>query len=119
ASAALSGEVISQYKWVQLVSSVGIFLLPPLLLTGLFVEHPRKFLKLDRYPSIPSIAMVIMMLFFFVPVLNVLITWNEGLQLPDALGPVERIIRQMEDDAAELTRMFLHTDTVWELIFNL
>ena len=114
----LSSAAINQYKLIQLITSVGIFILPPLILAGLFAEQTGKLLKVDRLPRLNTFILSFLILFFSLPLLNLVIEWNASLVLPDSLQALEVFIQQMEKDAEGLTKMFLHAENGWGLLVN-
>ncbi|REK00733.1 MAG: CPBP family intramembrane metalloprotease [Bacteroidetes bacterium] len=110
---------ISVLKLIQTVSSVGTFIIPPIILAYLFYPSIPEYLQLDVQPDNRSSFLVVILLFMAVPLINFLVELNSAMHLPDVLKPIEDWMRSSEDRAAELTKAFLVMHTWQEMAFNL
>jgi membrane protease YdiL (CAAX protease family) len=114
----LEQGTINEYKVVQLITSIGIFVLPALLIIRLFTKEWWKWLKLHTWPNLNALALVVVLFFTAIPVLNVLIEWNAAIQLPEAFATFESFVLKMESEAEQLTLMFLKTNGLSGLFLN-
>ena len=114
-----SGGDVALMKYFQMVSQVGVFILPSILFALLASSYFFKYLKLDMLPSFTTVAASVILIFTILPGINWLMQINEGLSLPDALGAIEDWMRTSEADAARLTEAFLETNTLAGLMLNL
>src|SRR5690606_29161596 len=100
-------EVIHANKLLLFLQHIGLFILPPLVFAQLVSPGVNQFLYLVK-PVKPLhwlwaiLAMVLAML----PI-NLLVEWNAGLQLPEAMRWLEEIIRSAEQQAELLTEALL------------
>src|SRR5690606_37436604 len=105
-------------KIVQAGSSIGMFVIPPLLM-GL-VDKPRQRYLDFRAPSTPMLwLLAIGIMFFSAPVFELAIQLNERMQLPEALSKLENWMRAKETEMERLTKLLLSDNTYWGLITSL
>ncbi len=106
-------------KWLQLLQTIGVFLLPCFIAAYLWSEKPLHYLHLTTAPSWQSALLTIVMMIIALPCINLLSSWNQQLTLPEFLRPLEEIMQQQEAAAALLTERFIRADNVGILIINL
>lgn len=112
-------DVISAMKLMQFITTgLGMFLIPAILATVLFNEHPRSFLNLNK-PGWNIIILTIATIFAAIPVINVLLVFNSNMILPEFLAPVEQWMKDSEEQAARITESFLVMNSTSDLIYNL
>lgn len=106
-------------KYFQVVQSIGLFIVPPIILGWLFKGDIVKYLNLHKNVNGISILMVTLLVIFALPLINFIGEWNNHMQFPEWLSGVERWMQNAEENAAELTEAFLDVETTGGLIFNL
>lgn len=112
-------EDISLMKYFQIVSQIGMFIIPPLIFSLLITKRPTKYLWLNRMPGLITIVSTFILIFTILPGINWMMGINEQLSLPDWLGGIENWMRESEESAARLTEAFLQTETISGLLLNL
>jgi membrane protease YdiL (CAAX protease family) len=112
-------DSVNALKFLQLMNSLGIFLIPALLFTLLSSGKILQPLQLNRRPSMVSLLLLFPLFFTFLPLINLTVEWNANMQLPTLLAPLEDWMRQSEDQAMQLTQAFLQMDSVGDLMINL
>lgn len=111
-------ENIGMLKYFQIVSQIGTFILPAILYTLLVSRHRITYLHLEKKPCLfPSIA-TILIVFTALPAINWLMEINAGLYLPEQLSRLEQWMKQTEEQAAQLTELFLITSSFKALMIN-
>jgi len=115
----MGDENISFLKFMQIIQSIGLFIIPSLLLAILFGDNISSYLKLDRKPYQTSIVLSIIIVCIASPFINFVGEINSNMTLPPALSSIEQWMRESEDTAEQLTKLFLKTDTIWGLLFNI
>jgi len=109
---------VNALKFLQLMSSLGAFLVPSLLFA--FLKFPGgDFLMLKRrmHLSLPVLAILILAL--SAPFISVLYELNQRLDLPSFLDNVEKMIRDSEETTIRFTEVFLKMPGTSDLIFTL
>ena len=112
-------------KWLQLIQTIAIFLLPPLCMAYLWSEQPLQWLQLAT-PKLPTlqdkskqIILAIGIMLVALPGINLLSHLNHQMTLPAFLEPLEQWMKVQEENAKVLTEQFLNVTTLGGLIINL
>jgi uncharacterized protein len=103
---------------LQALSTICIFIFPSFILVYLYKENVREYLSL-RSPQPMQVIVAVLSLFFAIPIINFLVTWNEGLHLPAFLKDVEIWMRNSEDSATFITKKLLSGNSINDLFANL
>ena len=113
-----SASNVDFIKIVQAGSSIGMFVLPALLMG---VIEKRRYTYLDfSWPANPMMwFMVIGIMFFAAPIFEQAIKLNEKLVLPEALSGLETWMKAKEAELERLTSLLLSDTTYWGLFVNL
>lgn len=108
----------TQIRIIQTLQSFCIFILPPFILCNLYGVSTSHFLSL-KLPNWKMALLGSLSIVFMMPLLNVLVEWNTGLHLPEALQGVESWMRASEDAAKVVTERLLAGTSALDLILNL
>jgi uncharacterized protein len=112
-------DFIPVLKLFQVFQTVGLFIVPALLLAWFYDDHPFDYLCLNRKVRLVPFLLAILVVFLINPFINLMGYLNAGIHLPHWLEPIEEWMRETEDTAADLTKAFLTTKGIGGLIFNL
>lgn len=112
-------EEINLMKFFQIVSQVGIFVLPSVIFAWLSYGEIEKSLALRKFPTYQTSILTAILVFMMLPGIHLLIQFNESLQLPDFLQGIETWMQQKENDAMRLTESFLNTTSLGGLAINM
>ena len=107
-------NTIFSLKFLQAFSSLGIFVIPPLLF-GYLTGVSLGFKNVSRQQVMLTAAIML----FSWPLINVLSLWNEGIHLPSFLSDLEIWMRSTEAQAMHITQAFLAVDSWMGLLVNL
>jgi uncharacterized protein len=110
---------IALLKYLQIIQSVGFFIIPSLFAGFLFTGNAGEYLKLNR-GTLPAIfLLVVVIMFVCLPMINWMVAVNESMKLPASLQGFEDWMKEAEDQAAKLTEAFLNTGSIGGLMVNL
>ncbi|HET6556163.1 MAG TPA: type II CAAX endopeptidase family protein [Prolixibacteraceae bacterium] len=112
-------EGLALLKYFQVVQSIGIFILPPLVLGYLFQGNIRQYLKMDRSASFNTYLYTGLSILVLVPLINFAGELNNQMSLPESMAGLEEWMRTKEETAKVLTEKFLHVETIPALLFNI
>lgn len=115
----LDPETITILKYFQVVQAIGLFIVPPFILAYLFYGKMNETLFLNRQVSGTTVLLVIALMIFASPFINLAGELNSQLQLPEWLSGLEQWMKSTEEKAAELTKAFLKVNSVYGLLFNI
>ena len=105
-------------KWVQLIQTAALFLLPPFLMAFLWAKQPLEWLKLKSETRGYGLWAIFLML-IALPAINLVGYFNQQMSLPAFLEPLEQWMKTAEANAAHLTEQFLSVTTFGGLIINI
>lgn len=110
---------ISILKFMQFLNTLGLFIFPGILFAVLFMNKPLDKLRLDRSVSNWQVLFIVLLYVSFLPLINLMVSLNADLSLPDSLSALENWMRNAEDKAEALTVAFLKMDGPSDLLFNI
>lgn len=116
------GDIINYtafFKYFQIIQSISIFVVPPFIIAWLYSRDPYSYLKLDSYPLWPSYFLVVLLIFFSIPLINYLAEINQHLSFPESLKSVENWMSRKENRAQDMMMEFLKADDMGVLLVNL
>ena len=109
---------VDSLKVLQLMQSLCVFLLPPLLMACLWSKQPMGWLHLDHGMPWKVALLAVALIVVGSPCVNLLSYCNQQMALPSFLAPLEAWMQQQEEAAAQLTERFLKADSAWGLLGN-
>lgn len=112
-------NTINALKLFQLLSSVGLFIVPPIVYMLIVRKSIFKGLSLNKTGVVSGWFVVVVLMFVCTPFLSLVVELNEKLQMPGFLAELEIWMKASEESAAELTKAFLSYKGVGNLLFTL
>lgn len=112
-------EYSSALKYFQLVISIGIFVIPPLVFAILATTDPYEFLKIKHWPNVMLTILAILIIFSASPLIYSLLNINQSIHFPEALSGLEQTLRNMEERNNTLIERMLEMDSPADLLLNL
>ena len=102
----------------QICSQILTFVLPPLLYACLVKEKPMLSLSFKKTTILFFIIGFVMM--YAINPLNAIFTeWNAELRLPESMAHLEKMMKDMQESATQLTEKMLNVSNISGLIINL
>ncbi|MCX6249625.1 MAG: CPBP family intramembrane metalloprotease [Bacteroidetes bacterium] len=112
-------RIVPLLKYFQIIQSFGFFIIPSLL-AGLFFEgNPVSYLKMNRKTPAFLLLITLIIMLVSLPLINLMVSVNEMMKLPEILKGIENWMKDAEDQATQLTDAFLGSETVSGLLLNL
>lgn len=112
-------QSVSSLKWLQLMQSFAVFVLPAICGAWLWSARPFEWLHLDRGFTWRTALYAIAIMIAALPGINLLSDLNRQLSLPAFLEPLEAYMKQSEEAAKVLTEQFLEADNIATLLLNI
>ena len=108
-------------KWLQLMQTIGMFLLPTVLCAWIWSEEHKPFawLHMDRGAGVGLFVLAIGIMVCAIPAINLLADWNSLIELPESLDEIEQKLKAYEASATALTERFLQADNGWQVLLNI
>ena len=112
-------QTIEALKLMQLLSAVGLFVIPPILYAIITSKKRAEKLSLSYVGKPFNYLLVFLLMFISVPALSWIIEINANMVLPNFLSGVEEWMRASEKQAEMLTKAFLTFEGIGSLIYIL
>lgn len=109
--------VVDANRFMLLFQHIGFFIVPSIIFLYLSTRNPRLFILWSHDFQFKNLLIVIGILLFIMPFINLLIAWNGEMHLPAFLGAIEESMRSMEDAAARLTEALVTMNTPLDLLY--
>ena len=106
----------SQMMIMLAIQGFVLFVASPLITARLITTQPFKYLSLTTLPTLKQIVWVTIAMVVMTPALNLIVSWNEGMHLPEFMSGIEEWMRANEDSAMEATKKILSINTFGSLI---
>ncbi|MBC8265335.1 MAG: CPBP family intramembrane metalloprotease [Flavobacteriales bacterium] len=110
-----NSKSVNALKFLQLFTSVGLFIVPPLLFTYLTLFQLQLKQNLNRQAVLLAIAIMLIV----TPFVAYLMQWNQALILPEFLEGVQMWMEASEQKAMQITEAFLAMSSMEDLFINL
>ena len=110
---------INTLKWIQLLQTITLFLLPSLILAYMCAKAPFSWLQLDKKADWKVFLWAVGIMLVALPAINMLAQWNQHMVLPTWLSGVEEWMKAKEAEAEWLTKQFMSVTTISGLLVNL
>lgn len=112
-------EVIQALKLTQLITSIGLFIIPSIIFAKIASDDPTKYLGLKTQTKTIFFLLIPLMMVCSGPLINFLSELNLKLKLPESLHYIEEWMKNSEESAEKITTAFLNVSSIEELLFNL
>jgi membrane protease YdiL (CAAX protease family) len=103
----------------QFFSCTFSFLLPSLITAYLCSNHPKKFLYIRSIKDARIFMLTFLMVYLLSPVIDLTSYLNSNIHLPEFMEPVEKLMRETEDQLTQLTESLLSGKGVISFIVNI
>ena len=111
--------VLNTLKCVQIIGSIGTFILPPIMMAYLMSNAPYSFLGFQKSNDGKRYVAAFIIFIASIPIINLLSEWNNRLILPDFLKDLEIMMRNAENNAQKITEAFLITHSIGGFLLNI
>ena len=111
-------KYLNGLKIFQILSSIGLFLAPPLLLAWIEGKKVKDFYDFKKtQPNL--IALLILVMIVSMPFMEWTALWNQKMHFPEFLKPLETWMKAKEAEAMRMTLILLTVNGIWDFLVNL
>lgn len=114
-----SPEAIALLKYIQVVQSIGLFVVPPFVIAYLYEGKVSEYLNLDKGFSTKVFILVLLAILVILPFIGFVGEWNSQIKLPGFMAGFEHWMHQMEENTAIMIEKFIQVETLGGLLFNI
>ncbi|MFM6975841.1 MAG: lysostaphin resistance A-like protein [Sphingobacteriaceae bacterium] len=114
-----SAQGVGFLKTLQIVSSIGTFLIPAWVYARSENPNALQFFTLNKAPNFVLLFLTVAVMFSSSASMEWIIEWNRGLHLPGFLNNLENWMRQQESQMQELIKKLSFMQTKADFALNL
>jgi len=108
---------VAASKLIQMLGSVGTFIIPAFLFSFLFEGYPFSYYKFRNPVGMTPMILVILMMVSVIPFINYMAEINLKMEIP--IRALDQLLRTLETTAEEMMVAFTATDSIVGLLVNL
>lgn len=112
-------NTIGFLKYIQAITSFGMFIVASWIIASAASRNPRGFLKMDSKPALIVLLFSSVLMIAILPFTNLLTSVNNRLSLPDGLFWLEDFFRSKETQMQNIMEAFLDVKGITGLLINL
>jgi len=112
-------ESIYFLKYFQVLQSIGLFVVPPIILALLYHGNISEYLQIDRSTDKKTFLFAALTLLMVIPFINFLGEMNSQMRFPESLSDLENWMKTMEGAAEIMIEKFMKVEGVSGLMFNI
>lgn len=112
-------ESINFLKYIQTISSIGMFAIPSVIIAAFLGTNIKSFLELDYFPAFSIAILASLLMIFSLPLNNFLTHFNAQLELPSKLSGIQNYFENKEEQGIKLMTAFLDNPRTIGLFVNL
>lgn len=110
-------KYVAAAKLIQILGSVGTFVVPALLFSYLFAGDIFSYYNFRNPTSTVSMLLVVLMMISIIPFINYMAEINLKMEIP--FRALDQMLRSLEGTAEEMMVAFTATKSIWGLLVNL
>ncbi|MBN1131867.1 MAG: CPBP family intramembrane metalloprotease [Bacteroidales bacterium] len=110
-------KYVSAFKFMQIVGSIGTFVIPAFIFSFFFAGTVTAYYSFKRMHDLLSVFLVILMMLSVVPFINYLAELNQNIPIP--FERLDALFRSLETEAESIMKAFTSTRTLSGLLVNL
>ncbi|GAB2700048.1 hypothetical protein GCM10027037_25960 [Mucilaginibacter koreensis] len=112
-------KAVQALWFLQVVSTTLPIFLIPVVFARWVVREPQAYLKANTHFAPSILMLVLLVMIFSSPIVEVLSNLNQRMVLPPFLRGLETWMRNSEQSAQKATEALLKMDTIWDLLKSL
>jgi uncharacterized protein len=112
-------RVVNVLRYIQIISQVGLFVVPPVLFAWLDRGNIITYFSLHKNPGYLVFVLSSMMVFVALPFIHWSAEINEAVRFPEWLSGLEKWMHNSEENARLITEAFLDAPTLKTLMLNM
>ena len=111
-------KFITALKIIQIFSSIGMFILPPIVLAYTEGQKPNTFYGFKN-PSFLPLVLVLAIMVVSMPIMEWVAVHNQKMVLPEFLKGLENWMKMQEQAAMKMTIQLITVRSNWDFVVNL
>lgn len=114
-----NGMTTPKVRIATVLQDIFLFIIPAVATAAIICCQPGQFLQIDTSVKIKWFVLAFAVLVCSIPAMNMLISWNENIQLPENLQSIANLMKESEQNAQMMINTLVGGSTWGSLIITL
>lgn len=115
----MRGQTQTTLHIATLINDIIMFVMPPVICALLYSSRPADYLCVSTRPDQTRLLLAIAAMICSIPMMNMIIEWNESLSLPSSMAGIESWMRESEQRAGDTIKVLMGGDTAGSLAMSI
>lgn len=115
----MRGQTATTLRIATLINDLIMFVIPPVICALLYTSRPAEYLRVGTAPKLIPLVLAVGTMICSIPMMNMIIEWNEGLTLPSSLASIETWMREAEERAGDTINVLMGGNSIGSLIMSI
>ena len=115
----MRGQTATTLRISTLINDIIMFVMPPVICAVIYSYRPAEYLRVASAPGLTPLILAVGTMICSIPMMNMIIEWNEGLSLPSSLAAMESWMRDAEQRAGDTVNTLMGGSSAGSLILSI
>lgn len=115
----MRGQTATTLRIATLINDIIMFVMPPVICAVVYSYRPAEYLRVASAPGPTPLILAVGTMICSIPMMNMIIEWNEGLSLPSSLAAMESWMREAEQRAGDTVNTLMGGSSAGSLILSI
>lgn len=115
----MRGQTATTLRIATLINDIIMFVMPPVICAVIYSYRPAEYLRVASAPSLTPLILAVGTMICSIPMMNMIIEWNEGLSLPSSLAAMESWMREAEQRAGDTVNTLMGGSSAGSLTLSI
>lgn len=115
----MRGQTATTLRIATLINDIIMFVMPPVICAVIYSYRPAEYLRVASAPGLTPLILAVGTMICSIPMMNMIIEWNEGLSLPSSLAAMESWMREAEQQAGDTVNTLMGGSSAGSLILSI
>lgn len=115
----MRGQTATTLRVATLINDIIMFVMPPVICAVIYSYRPAEYLRVASAPGLTPLILAVGTMICSIPMMNMIIEWNEGLSLPSSLAAMESWMREAEQRAGDTVNTLMGGSSAGSLILSI
>lgn len=115
----MRGQTATTLRIATLINDIIMFVMPPVICAVVYSYRPAEYLRVASAPGLTPLILAVGTMICSIPMMNMIIEWNEGLSLPSSFAAMESWMREAEQRAGDTVNTLMGGSSAGSLILSI
>lgn len=112
-------NLAAAYRISAVLQSVLVFITPAIAVAMLSTRFPASLLAVDHLPSLKFTLTAVLTLIVSIPLMNIIIDWNQNLTFPESMSSIVKTFKDLETASENSITAITSGNSIGTLIVNI